>query len=248
MTHAKKTTCMQSSADTKARMVLIVDSDELHRTYHTMVLQRFEYCVRAAAKAEEALQMIDDAVPALVITELDLPGMSGLDLLARIQQDPRTARIPVVALAANRDHATEIRCLRAGFSAYLGTPAGVEDLYRTIQTATEPVRRSSPRVHAKIPILVNNVPLDCVEGECASVISEHGMYIRTLKPHPPNSRVDVRIDLEGRTIAAGAVVLYSHRSGEGPFGEPGMGIKFAEIAPQDQEFLRRYINNELAPH
>jgi hypothetical protein len=95
----------------------------------------------------------------------------------------------------------------------------------------------------KIPIVVNDVPLDCVEDECASVISEHGMYIRTLNPHPPNSRLNVRIDLYGRSITAEAVVLYSHRVGEGPFGEPGMGIKFDRIARQDQEFLRIYIDS-----
>ena len=44
-------------------------------------------------------------------------------------------------------------------------------------------------------------------------------------------------------LAAEAVVLYSHRFGEGPFGEPGMGIKFDRIALQDQEFLRLYIDS-----
>jgi len=111
--------------------------------------------------------------------------MSGLDLLSRIQQEPRTADIPVIALAANRDQRAEIRCLRAGFLAFLGTPVGLEELYRTIQTAIEPVTRASLRVRTQMPVIVDNAPLEGVKGECALVISEHGMYIRTLKPHPP---------------------------------------------------------------
>ena len=52
--------------------------------------------------------------------------------------------------------------------------------------------------------------------------------------------------MKGRTIAADAVVLYRHRLNEGNIGEPGMGIKFARIAPRDQEFLRLYIHDEIA--
>ena len=246
MTRAKKTSAEKNS-DGKGPLLLLVDSDAHHRTYHAMILQRFEYRVSTAVTAEAALQMIADALPALVITELDLPGMSGQDLLRHLRRAPRTAEIPVIALSANDDHSTEARCLRDGFAACLKTPAGAEDLYRTAQAALDPAPQRNLRVHKKVPVMVNNVPLDCVEGECASVISEHGMYIRTPRPHPQNSRVDIRIDLEGRTIAAEALVLHSHRFGEGPFGEPGMGIKFARITQLDQEFLRRYIHNEITP-
>jgi len=225
------------------RLVMVVDSDPHQLTYHAMLLQRFEYRVCTTRDAEQALTMADGEVPALVITELDLPQMNGLDLLHRLRQDPRMAALPVIAVTGSDDQGTEARCLRAGFTAFLGKPLGAEDLYHTVQAAIEPVPRASLRVHARMPVTVNNVPLDCVEGECASVISEHGMYIRTLKPHPPKSRIAVQIALKGRTISADAVVLYSHRFGEGPFGEPGMGLKFASIAPQDQEYLRLFIRN-----
>lgn len=224
---------------------MVVDNDPHQLAYHAMLLQRFEYRVSTARDAEQAFAMAAGEAPALVITELDLPRLNGLDLLHRLRQAPHTAAIPVIAVTRNGDHGTEARCLRAGFTAFLGKPLGAEDLYRTVQAAIEPAPRASLRVHARMPVTVNNVPLDCVEGECASVISEHGMYIRTLKPHPPKSRLAVQIALKGRTISADAVVLYSHRFGEGPFGEPGMGLKFARIAPQDQEYLRLFIRNEF---
>jgi CheY-like chemotaxis protein len=245
MTRTKRTSA-GTAPDGKGHLVMVVDSDANRRTYHAMILLRFDYRVRSAASAAEALQMIADDVPALVLAELDLPVMSGRDLLRCLRGTPRTIRVPVIALSANGDHMTEAWCLRDGFAACLKTPAGAEELYQSVQSALAPALNSGLRVHKKVPVVVNNVPLDCIEGECVSVISEHGMYIRTLMPHPPNTRVDVRIDLEGRTIAAEAVVLYCHRFGEGPFGEPGMGIKFARIASQDQEFLRTYIHNEVA--
>jgi CheY-like chemotaxis protein len=246
MTRTSRTS-VEKRPDETGWHLLVVDSDARHRSYHATVLQGFEYWVSTAATAEEALQKISDDLPALVITQLDLPGLSGRDLLTHLRSASRTSGIPVVALSANGDHSTEARCLRDGFAACLCTPAGAEDLFRTVQAALDPAPRPSLGRHKTVPVIVNNVPLDCVEGECASIISEQGMFIRTLKPHPPKSHVDVRIDLAGRTIAAEAVVLYSHRFGEGPFGEPGMGIKFARIAPQDQEFLRLFIHNEIVP-
>jgi CheY-like chemotaxis protein len=230
--------------DGSNRLVLVVDGDAHHRSYHTMILQRFEFRAIAAATAGEALESIAAARPSLVLTELDLPDMNGFDLLRRLHRDRGAAVVPVVvALFAKGGNGTESRCLKEGFAACLKSPAAAEELFRTALTAVEATPRRSLRVHTKIPVVVNDIPLDCVEGECASVISEHGMYIRTLNPHPPNSRLHVRIDLYGRSIAAEAVVLYSHRVGEGPFGEPGMGIKFDRIALQDQEFLRLYIDS-----
>jgi two-component system cell cycle response regulator DivK len=224
---------------------MVVEGDAHERAFHAMLLQQFDYRVAVAAAAEDALGMIALELPALIITELDLPEMSGLDLLARVQQDPRTAGIPVVALAANGAQETEARCRRAGFNACLGMPVGPEELFRTIQAAIEPVTRTSLRIHTKMPVIVNNVPLDCAGGECASVLSEQGMYIRTLKPYPPNARLAVQIGVRGRIIAADAVVLYNHQRGEGPLGEPGIGIKFSRIAPQDREFLRTFIHSVI---
>jgi CheY-like chemotaxis protein len=242
MTQSRQKTCGKTP-DGSDRLVLVVDGDAHHRSYHTMILRRFEFRAIAAATAREALEAIAAARPSLVLTELDLPDMNGFDLLRRLCRDPSAAAVPVVALYANGDNGTESRCLKEGFAACLKAPAAAEELFRTVHASLEGRPRQSRRVHTKMPVIVNDVPLDCVEGECASVISEHGMYIRTLKPHPPNSRLTVRIDLYGRSIAAEAVVLYSHRFGEGPFGEPGMGIKFDRIGLQDQEFLRLYIDS-----
>ena len=232
-----------TSPSGSGRLVLVVDGDAYHRSYHAMVLQRLEFRVATAATAREALESIAAARPSLVLTELDLPDMSGPDLLRMLRRDQSMAAFPVVALSAGAGGERGAHCLKEGFAAFLRTPAGAEDLYQAVHAALDAAPQRNLRVHTKMPVVVNDMPLDCVEGECASVISEHGMYIRTLRPHPPNSRLTVRIDLYGRSIAAEAVVLYSHRFGEGPFGEPGMGIKFDRIALQDQEFLRLYIDS-----
>ena len=229
----------------QSRFVVLVNSNAHLLFTLAMLLQRFNYHVCTAKTGEEALDMIAVAVPSLVITELVLPGMSGLDLLHRLRNDPRTQSVPVIALTGDGAPEVRMRSVRAGFAACLQKPVAAEELYRAVQQAVEPTPRSNIRIYTRLPVTVNGVVLDCGGGECVSVLSEHGMYIRTLAPSPVNTVIALRFTLNGRMIALEAVVLYGHRFGEGPFGEPGMGLKFLRTEPQDQQAIRQFIRNEI---
>jgi CheY-like chemotaxis protein len=67
-----------------------------------VVLQRLDYDVYIVSSAEDALKLIEAALPALIITELAMPNMSGLELLVRIKHDPRTKMVPVIIHAPGR--------------------------------------------------------------------------------------------------------------------------------------------------
>jgi CheY-like chemotaxis protein len=229
----------------QSRFVVLVNSDAHLLFTLAMLLQRFNYHVCTAKTGEEALEMITMAVPSLVITALALPGMSGLDLLYRLRPDPQTQAVPVIALTGDGAAEVRIRSLRAGFAECLQRPVAAEELYRAVQQAVEPTPRSNIRIYTRLPVSVDGVALDCDGGECASVLSEHGMYIRTLAPSPMNTVIALRFTLGGRMISLDAVVLYGHRFGEGPFSEPGMGLKFLRIDPQDQQEIRQFIRNEI---
>jgi len=229
----------------RSRFLLIVDSDVNNLFYLSMLLQRFEYNISTATNAAEALKMIGIAAPSLVITSLVLSDMPGFELIRRMRQDPRTAAVPVLVKAMDRTPETERLCRQAGVAACLYEPVNAEELYRTVQAAIEPTPRQNIRINTFLSVSVDGKPLDCVEGECASVLSEHGMYVRTLRPYPSNTRLPVQILIKGRPITVEAVVLYCHKFGEGPFKEPGMGLKFVRVAPQDQELIRQFIREEL---
>jgi hypothetical protein len=92
---------------------------------------------------------------------------------------------------------------------------------------------------------VNNAPLDYKAGECGTMLSEQGMYVRTLKTSPAKTTLSVTMTIKGRTITLDAELLYSQQLGHGPAGQPGMGLKFVRIAPEDQEFIKQYIHDEV---
>lgn len=226
------------------RYLLVVDSKTTDLFMCSMLLQRFGYRVCTANTSVQALDMVSVAIPALVISDLYLPVMSGADLNSLLKQDQRTASVPLIFLRPSGDEAAERRCFALKIPSLL-KPVGVEDLYRAVQASIETTPRSNIRIKTRLTVAVNNVPLDCIEGECASVLSEHGMYVRTREPQRRNEHVTVEININGRVIPAEATVLYSHRHGDGPFAEPGMGLKFLRMAPEDHAFIREFIREDV---
>jgi CheY-like chemotaxis protein len=227
------------------RYILIVDSKTQELFSTSLLLQRFDYQVWSANTAGQALEMVSVAIPALIITDLMLPGISGMDLLHLLRQDPRTASLPVVFLLPAGDFIAERRCREVGAAGWMSRPIQTDDLYRIVQRAIEPNPRKNIRIQTRMAVSVNDQPLNCIEGESSSILSEHGMYVQIPRPYPRNEHLSVQIKIKNRTVSAEATVLYRHSYGEGPFKEPGMGLKFISIAPNDQDFIRRFIRGEV---
>jgi hypothetical protein len=65
-------------------------------------------------------------------------------------------------------------------------------------------------------------------------------------PLPRSRHLNVQLQIKNRTIAVEGAVLHSHTLGEhSSYKCPGMGLKFTRIAPQDREFIRHYIRDEV---
>jgi CheY-like chemotaxis protein len=227
------------------RFIMVADGDTNDLVYISLLLQRFQYHVCTAKTAAEALAMTAIAPPILVVTAQFLPDMSGYDLFLRLKLDPRTSEVPVIVLTHAGDLLTAQRFREAGVAACLDKPVQVEDLYPAVQAAIESRPRKNLRITTVLPVTVNGVLLSSDAGECATVLSEHGIYIRTLKPAVVNTRLLITILVKNRLLSADAVVIYTYGHGRDLFKEPGMGLKFVRITPEDREFIRQYIREEI---
>jgi CheY-like chemotaxis protein len=230
--------------DRKARSIVVVGNRTREMFSISLLLQRFEYDVVTASTAAEALERIAAAMPALIISDLTLPGMSGMDLMHLLRQEKRTASIPVVFVIPLSDASAEMRCHHAG-ARCVTKPIMAEDLYRTVQQAIEVRPRENLRIETRLAVSLDNVPVDCTEGLCEIDLSEHGMYVPTPKPLPRNRRITVQINIKDHLISTDSAVLYSHSFAIGPHKHPGMGLKFINLAPQDQDAIRKYIRDEI---
>jgi len=90
------------------------------------------YVVEQAATGEEGLVRILEAPPALVLLDLDLPGMSGLELAAILGADPRVREIPIVAISASVMKEERNQALAAGCAWFLEKPFDIQELRRVV--------------------------------------------------------------------------------------------------------------------
>lgn len=239
----------QSTADEtgearKKHLVVVVESKTREAAATTLLLQNFGYTVMTVRTAEEALELISIAAPALIVTELVLPGMSGFDLLARVREDQRLEAIPVIVQTGLQDLSSEDRCKRTGCTVYLRKPVSTEELFRAVQSAIEPTPRQNLRLATYLKASINGAGTG---ADFITVLSDQGMFIKTLHARPVGTRHTVSFLLERRIIKVEASVLYVYGFEEGPGKEPGMGMSFAVIDPADQAFIQDHIRRQLTP-
>jgi twitching motility two-component system response regulator PilH len=227
--------------------VMLVDGSATLRYYFGILLKRLEFTVILAESAEEALKLIENDLPSIIITDIQLPGMSCEEFVKAIKNTDSTKMIPVIVLADREDFASKSACLNLGCCDYLVKHVEPGHLYRTIHKVLAP----TPRAHIRL-----SVPLKVVVGDGTSLggaerteytttISEGGLYLRTLFPRPKDSCTPVKIFIKERAVKARAAVVYSRFMERGFFREPGMGMKFIEIAKDDRNFVRHFIKEQL---
>jgi two-component system cell cycle response regulator DivK len=109
------------------------------------VLQATGYSTLEATTGEAAVELAVSHTPALVLMDVRLPGIDGVEALARLRRDERTRSIPVLALTAQAMHGDRERFLGAGFDGYLSKPVDVPELLRTVEQYCGGGRRSCRR-------------------------------------------------------------------------------------------------------
>jgi len=112
--------------------ILVVEDNEKSMKLFRDVLQATGYRTLEASTAEDGVELAAAQLPALVLMDVQLPGIDGVEGLARLRRDERTAAIPVLALTAQAMHGDRERFLAAGFDAYLSKPVDVVELLRTV--------------------------------------------------------------------------------------------------------------------
>ena len=229
------------------RTVLLVDHSATTLFYWGMLLKRLDYKVVSKRSAEEALKVLDADPPAIVLTEIALAGMDGVGLLKAIKADRKHQHIPVVILTASEDPALKAECMRLGCAAWFRKDAEPDDLYQKLQALVEDTPRSHIRLNTSVKVVVGDGTAmgGTARTEYASAISEGGLYVRTQYPQPQNAVTPFRILFEEGEARGKAVVLYSYTKSEGPYKEPGMGLKFVEISDQDRRLIRKFIKEQL---
>src|SRR3954454_24299426 len=102
--------------------ILIVDDTPVNLKLTRILLEHEGYEVRTASSAEEALELLKSFRPRLVLADIQMPGVDGLEMTRRIKKDPRNRDMLVVALTALAMKGDEERAIAAGCDGYITKP------------------------------------------------------------------------------------------------------------------------------
>lgn len=113
--------------------ILYVEDNFENKLFVRRVIESMGHEMLEAESGLDSLVVATEKRPDLVLMDINIPGMDGLETTVKFKQNPCLANIPVIALTANAMKGDKERCLEAGCDGYMQKPVGVSDLRQEIQ-------------------------------------------------------------------------------------------------------------------
>ena len=117
--------------------ILIVEDNERNMKLFRDVLHASGYRTLEAATGERAVELVFEHRPDLVLMDIQLPDIDGVEALARLRADERFSTVPVLALTAQAMEGDRERFLAAGFDGYLSKPVNIAEFVATVKRYCE---------------------------------------------------------------------------------------------------------------
>jgi CheY-like chemotaxis protein len=120
-----------------AQLILIIEDNALNRKLVRDVLQAKGYRTLETETGEEGVRLAREHQPALVLMDIQLPGMNGIDALGQLRADPTTRAIPVIAVTASAMTQNRQQIIAAGFDGYQPKPINVAAFLEAVRETIE---------------------------------------------------------------------------------------------------------------
>jgi two-component system cell cycle response regulator DivK len=118
-------------------LILIIEDNEKNMKLVRDVLRVKGYQTLEAGNAEDGIELATQRKPDLVLMDIQLPGMNGIDALGVLRGNPATSAIPVVAVTASVMQQDRKQITEAGFDGYIGKPINLKEFLETVRSMLE---------------------------------------------------------------------------------------------------------------
>jgi len=115
------------------KTILYVEDNEFNRKIVRQLLAQTRYRLREAPDGESGVRAAQEELPDLILMDVQLPRMSGLDATRQLRADPRTARVPIIIVTSYALSGDEQKARDAGATAYIAKPYSPRDLLSKIR-------------------------------------------------------------------------------------------------------------------
>ncbi len=123
--------------------VLIVDDEPDNLGVLELVFRFHKATVFTAESGSQCLERLDNVDPSLLLVDIQMPVMSGYDLLRMLRKNPRWSSLPVIAVSAHAMAGDSERALEAGFDGYITKPISAQTLAETVKALVDTKKRQS---------------------------------------------------------------------------------------------------------
>ena len=172
-----------TTATTEHRRILVVDDEtQITRVLRTSLSSQ-GYDIRVANDGETALEIMKDWTPDLVITDLSMPNMDGLELCRRLR--PK-AKFPIIVLSVRGEERTKVQALDAGADDYVTKPFSIEELLARVRANL----RRAPAASGELPTLIE-------AGDFRIDLAAHKVTVRGREVHLTPKEFDLLVYLAG---------------------------------------------------
>ncbi len=124
---------LEKSRFHRNRLIMVVDDSMTVRRLVTQALEEAGFQVMAAENGKQAMELIEQRRPDLIVSDIDMPVMNGIDFCKKIHANPDLAVIPFVIMSANSDRAVMRQLLQWGAAGYLVKPFNLDQIVITVE-------------------------------------------------------------------------------------------------------------------
>lgn len=198
-----------------SKKILIVDDDTLLRRSLAFNLEQAGYEVNTASNAEDALVLVEQNVFDLVLLDIGLPGMDGLDALKQLKEQ---FAVPVIFLTARRRELDEVVGLELGADDYVTKPFDIDVLLARIKVVLRRVEDSNHPIQERASLVVGDIEIDAgaytvkVTGEQVNLSPREFdlLYAFVMEPNQVISVEDLLARVWGAEYIGQPQVVYVH--------------------------------------
>jgi DNA-binding response OmpR family regulator len=122
-----------TTKQTKKQKILVVDDEPHIVNLIRLTLTGEKYEVYSAYSGHEALQLVNQIMPDLIVLDLIMPAMDGYEVCEEIRKNPKTANIPIMILSAKSQLADKFKSINVGADDYMVKPFSPEELVKRVK-------------------------------------------------------------------------------------------------------------------
>ncbi len=211
------------------RIMVVEDDVQITRLYQKL-LEDYGFTVHVSRDVVSAIRVLNQQTPALIMLDIRLPGVHGLELCRYVRRDTEIPSIPIVVASALSDDETVQQALQAGVDVYFSKPLNIRELVRVVAALVYQHERDNPAMHTKK--LAGTASLDFV---AAATRNDTIIIFVDEQREPLGTVIEKEVTL-GRGNPGSSARNYVDL---GPYGafDKGVSRVHARIRRQDKAFL-----------